>query len=161
MTGLKLVYSQERIFRVWGNAVTSKTNVQRFKDHYGVNPVIAAQVWRDLQTTTINRARLRVLKLDNFLETLHFLFWYKREVEREATFDSSRKTIQKWALYYAMKIQALKETKIVLPTSEEFGNDVLVLSVDGTHCLWNEPSHPEFSQDKKALSHKKSCWALL
>ena len=54
-----------------------------------------------------------------------------------------------------MKIQALKGMKIVLPTVEEFGDDLLVLSVDGTHTLWNEPGHPEFSQDKKAFSHKK------
>ena len=34
------------------------------------------------------------------------------------------------------------------------------MSVDGTHSLWHEPDHPEFSQDDKSCSHKKKHAAL-
>ena len=155
MIGLNLVYSSKRINRVHGDAETSKTNIQHFKDHFGANPSVAAMIWSNLQTTASEWARMRVLKLDAYLELLNFLYRYHHECEREAEFDKSPKTIQKWTWYYLMKIQALKDEKIVFPDVEEFGDDVIVLSVDGTHCLWEEPIHPEFLQDKKAFSHKK------
>lgn len=132
-----------------------KTNAQRFKDHCGANPVVVAAVWEDLQTTTVPRARIKVLKLDAFLESMNFPHRHKRECEREAQFDKSPKTLRKWSWHYLMKTQALKAQKIVFPATNDFGTDTLILSVDGTHCTWNEPSHPEFSQDSKAYSHKK------
>ena len=155
LKGLELVYSEERIIRVHGDPGESKTNVQRFKDHYGANPVVVATIWEDLQTTNIPRARITVLKFEAFLEALNFLYRYKRESEREAQFDKSPKTIRKWSWYYLMKVQALKASKIVFPSIEELGNDVWIMTVDGTHSQWNEPSHPEYSQDRKAFSFKK------
>lgn len=149
------MYSEERIIRVHGDPGESKTNVQRFKDHYGANPVVVATIWEDLQTTNIPRARITVLKFEAFLEALNFLYRYKRESEREAQFDKSPKTIRKWSWYYLMKVQALKASKIVFPSIEELGNDVWIMTVDGTHSQWNEPSHPEYSQDRKAFSFKK------
>lgn len=155
LTGLKLVYSEARIYRVKDDPGESKTNAQRFKDHFGASHIVVALIWKDLQTTSLRRARIKVLKFDAFLEALNFLYRYKRESEREAQFDKSPKTIRKWSWYYLMKIQALKASKIVFPSVEELGNDIWIMTVDGTHSLWNEPSHPEFSQDRKAFSHKK------
>lgn len=155
MFGLKLVYTSARIYRVKGDAETSETNVQRFKDHFGANPVVVAKVWTALQETTLPRARIRVLKFDAFLESLNFLCRHKRECEREAQFDKSPNTIRKWSWCYLMKMQALKHQKIVFPPVEEFGDEDWIISVDGTHALWNEPTHEEFSQDREAHSHKK------
>ena len=87
MIGLELVYTRKRIHNVKGDAGSSKTNVQRFKNHYRGNPVVVAKIWEDLQVTTIQRARIRVLKVVSFFEALNFLYWYKCECEREAVFD--------------------------------------------------------------------------
>ena len=43
--GLELVYTQKRIMRVEGDPYTSQTNVQRFKDHFGANPVVVSKIW--------------------------------------------------------------------------------------------------------------------
>lgn len=155
MHGVQLVYSQARIYRVRGDPSASKTNMQRFKDHFGANSVVVAKLWEELQTTNLPRARVMVLKFDAFLEALNFVYRYKRESEREAQFDKSPKTVRKWSWYYLVKIQALKASKIVFPSLEEMGTDIWIMTVDGTHSIWNEPSHAEFSQDRKAFSFKK------
>ena len=41
--GLELVCSNTKINRVVGNPCTSSTNMQRFKDHFGANPVVIAK----------------------------------------------------------------------------------------------------------------------
>lgn len=81
MIGLHLVHTSKRIFRVQGDAVTSNTNVQRFKDHCGTNPAVIALTWTESQTTELERARIRVSKVVSFLEALNFLCRHKRECE--------------------------------------------------------------------------------
>ena len=77
--GLLLVYTEQRILRVQGDPYTSKTNLQQFKDHYGANPIVVAIIWDELQTTTIAEARIKVLKLDSFLEALNFLIIWEKQ----------------------------------------------------------------------------------
>ena len=49
----------------------------------------------------------------------------------------------------------LQSAKIVFPTAEEVGDVVIFMSVDGTHSLFHEISHHEFSQNRTYFSHKK------
>jgi len=96
LQGLQLVYTERKICRVEGDPSVSQTNIQRFKDHCGANPVVIAKSWEDLQTTTIDEAsRLRVLKFDAFLEALNWLYQCHRESESEARFDKAKKTLRK------------------------------------------------------------------
>ena len=148
------MFSDKRILRVKGDPYTSQTNVQRFKDHYGANPVVVAHIWGDLQTTSIPKARITVLNFDMFLMALNFLYRYHRESEREAQFDKSPKTLRKWAWYYLVKIQLLQRQKIVFPEAESFGDTILIMSVDGVHSLFHEIAHHELSQNREYYSHK-------
>jgi hypothetical protein len=50
------------------------------------------------------------------------------------------------------KFEHSRRTKIVFP--EDFGDDIWILTVDGTHCWIEEPKHPTWSQDSKYYSHK-------
>ena len=86
---------------------------------------------------------------------MHFLCRCKRESEREALFDKSTKTLRKWCWHCLEKIQALKHQKIVFPSADQLGDDVWIMTVDGTHNLFKEPTHPTFSQDSSYFSHKK------
>ena len=153
--GLELLFKEGRIHRVTGDPYTSATNIQRFKNHFGANPAVVALIWADLQTTVIAKARITVFKFDMFLMALHFLYRYHRESEREAQYDRSPKILRKWAWYYLIKIQMLQSAKIVFPTAEEVGDVVIFMSVDGTHSLFHEISHHEFSQNRTYFSHKK------
>ena len=154
MAGLRLVYSEKRIFNVRGPVLASKTNEQRFKDHYGANPVVVAHIWGDLQTTNIPKARIKWLKFDMFLMALNFNYRYHRESEREAQFDRSPKTLRKWTWYYLIKVQLLQKQKIVFPEPESFGNTDIIMSVDGVHSLFHEIAHHELSQNREYYSHK-------
>jgi len=115
-------------------------------------------IWRDLNATKhIPQSHNDNVKLsiDKLLQTLHFLYRYQRECERESTFDSSRKTIRKWCWHYVERIQALKADKIVFPSEDDLIGDDWIMTVDGVHCATNEPGHLIFSMDKKYFSHKK------
>ena len=54
---------------------------------------------------------------------------------------------------YIFCIRELKAAKITMPKSFH-AKDKWIMSVDGTHCLINEPIHPELAQDPAFFSHK-------
>ena len=68
-------------------------------------------------------------------------------------FDISKKWGRDWCWFYIEKVQALKAQKITWP-DDNFGDDIWVLTVDGTHCWIQEPQHPTWSQDTEYYSHK-------
>lgn len=149
--GLRLVhYRKKRIQRA-----CRATNVERFKHHFGTTPQLAAQIFEDLQRTDVQEAFLPPddAKIDMFLMSLHALKKYPEEMEREGTFDISRRQGREWVFYYLEKIQALKAVKICWP-EDNFGDDLWVITVDGTHVWMNEPKHPEWSMDSAFYSHK-------
>ena len=92
MTGLKLVgCSDGNVERV----KTPATNTQRFITHFGVNQIVAAQVFEDLQTSDHEEARVNADKASatHFLQALNFLKECRTEGRREAVFDRSPKII--------------------------------------------------------------------
>ena len=150
--GLKLVnYRKKRIKRA-----NDATNERRFVSHFGSSPQVLAVIYTDLQTTHIEAARMTQedLNVRNFLMAMHTLKRYPTEYEREAIFDVSHQQGRDIVWLCLEKIQHLKAQKIVWPSQEECEGNVWILSVDGTHCWLEEPSHPEFSQDSAFYSHK-------
>ena len=96
--------------------VSRPTNLQRFRAHYGSNPVVYAQIWEDLQTTAIPEARIdtKIADSDNFLMAIRFLKGYPTESEQAGIFKLCEKVVRKWTWYYACKVQALKGQKVSL-----------------------------------------------
>jgi hypothetical protein len=149
--GLKLAgYKRRRIRRA-----KKKTNIDRFKGHFGSYPLVCVIIWEDLQSTEVDEARVPIedRKIKYFLMSMHHLKRYPTELEREGMFDISAMWGRDWVWYFLEKIQALKVVKIVWP-EDNFGDDILALTVDGTHCLRSEPNHPIWSQDPEYYSHK-------
>lgn len=97
--------------------VERKTNLRHFNALYGSNPIVYAEIFEDLQTTSIAKARVdsKVICVESFLMGIHFLKCYPTEEVRSGVFKVCEKTAQKWGWFYAKKIQALKEQKIVWP----------------------------------------------
>jgi len=150
-TGLLLVhYTPSRIRKA-----KTKVNVERFTHHFGPHPQVAALIFTDLQTTTVEEAYLPPAdaKLDLFLMSLHALKKYPHEMEREPIFDISRAQGRDWVFYFLEKLQALKAAKICWP-EDYYAGDIWVISVDGTHVWMNEPKHHEWSMDSAYFSHK-------
>ena len=54
-------------------------------------------------------------------------------------------------------IQALKAEIIGWPGDEYFGDDIWIMSVDGTHFVIQEPSHPDFPKDPSYFTYKHHC----
>ena len=145
-----LKYTSKRIKRA-----KRKTNIERFKHHFGCPPLVAALIWEDLQTTAVPEAYLPPpkAKLQHFLMALYQLRKYPKELDRERQFDLSRNYSRDLVWFYLKKIQALKAEKIRWP-DDNFGSDILAITVDGTHCWINEPQHAEWSLNSKYYSHK-------
>ena len=149
-------YKKRRIRRA-----KEKTNIERFRGHFGSDPHIYAAIWEDLQTTNVEEARVgpqdfvrdAIKNVRYFLMAMHHLKRYPTELEREAMFDISAVTGRYWVWFYVEKVQALKAVKITWP-DDNFGDNIWVLTVDGTHCWIQEPQHPTWSQDSKYFSHK-------
>ena len=89
-------------------------SLERFKALYGSNPNVYAAIFEDLQTTQIPEARVdpKVLCIDAFLMSLHFLKCYPTENQRSGLFKICEKTARKWGWFYCKKIQALKQEKV-------------------------------------------------
>jgi len=149
--GLLLVnYSRKRIRKA-----KKKRNLERFRGHYGSDPIVIAQIWEDLQRTLIPEAHLPPddAKLDRFLMAMHHLKRYPTDLEREPIFDIDCMQGRDWVWFFLEKVQALKAEKIVWP-DDLFTDYIWVISVDGTHCWIMEPGHPDWSQDSRYFSHK-------
>jgi len=150
MLGLGTFFEEKTI-----NRTNQATNVGRFVSYFGASPSIFASIWEDLQRdTTIEEARVELgkRKPKYFLMAMNFLKVYDTEVRNEGPWKISRMHARKWNLYYVNKLQALKAMKIVWP--RDWGNDIWIITVDGTHCCINKPNHPEWSQDKEYYSQK-------
>lgn len=100
---------------------SKKSNLADFKAHYCVHPNVCAQMWEDVQTTTIQEARVNAsapdnknsgANLKNFLRAFHFLMRYGTELERKVTSGNSRNTVRKWTWFFVEKIAALRGLKV-------------------------------------------------
>jgi hypothetical protein len=151
MIGLKLVgYKKRRIRRA-----KKQTNLDRFRGHFGSNPNVLAQLLEDLQTPEVEEAQVPLEKLNikHFLMAMHHLKKYPTEIEQEAMFNISHMWGRDWCWFYTERVQALKAKKITWP-DDNFGDDIWVITVDGTHCWIQEPQHPTWLQDRKFYLRK-------
>ena len=92
--------------------------------------------------------------LKYFLMALNFLKEYNKEGARERVWNYSQKWCRDRTWEMVRRIAVMEATKIVWPDNEEFGPVILVGSVDGTHILTEERSHPIWSHNSDYYSHK-------
>ena len=99
--GLRLVgFNTERIQNVLLDA-----NLERFRAHYGSNPIVYAVIWEDLHHSTFPDARIDdKADLASYLMAIFFLKCYPSEVQLAGTFRVCERTVRKWCWYYAGKI---------------------------------------------------------
>jgi hypothetical protein len=124
---------------------------------YGVNTVVTAQLCEDLQTTEVEDARIEPgeMNVTKLHWTLHFLYRYPTEVERQNQWNQCANTIRDSCWFYTAKIRALKATKISWPPRGFWkDDDIWVMGVDGTHLLVLEPGDSDIPKDPSYFSFK-------
>jgi len=146
-------WTEERLF-----AQKHTVLVNDFKAIYGAHPIVLAELWIELQTTTVAEARIdtsktRSVHLKNYLRTLHFLKCYPTEKVRKYQTGNTRKTVRKWCWYFVERIAALKIVRIVFPGPGEW-QTVFIISVDGVQCRFHEVKHAILSKDPAYYAHK-------
>jgi len=124
-----------------------KTNIEDFKVHYCVDPVVCAQMWEDVQRVPNDHdahveAKSVFYKnsgsnIKNFLRAFHFLMRYKTDREKKCSSGLARKTIRKWTWFFVKKIGALRGLKIVWPGNWATN---FIISIDGVHCRYTKRS---------------------
>ena len=149
-TGLRLAGYKDRSIE----RCQAKTNLERFISRYGADPAVLAAIWEDLQRTSIGDAYIDPanINVEYFFHAFYFLKHYDDEQERAANTGWCRDTCRDWGWFYAAKIRALKADKIVWPTDNT--RAIWIMTVDGTHCWYHEPPHPEFSINTDYYSQK-------
>lgn len=135
-----------------------KGNKEKFRAHFGANPHVIAQLWEDLVTTNVPKARVDPKKnpIKQFFVALHFLKRYQTEIERNSTWKVSKNTLRQWTWFYVGKIRALKPEKIRWP-SDNYGDLKWIMSVDGTHMRTQEPNAKDLPKDPSYFSFKHKC----
>lgn len=136
----------------------TKTLNEKFRAHFGANPHVVAQLWEDLITTDNAKARVDPVKnpIKQFFVALHFLKRYQTEIERNTTWKMSQNTLRAWTWFYVDKIGALLSTKISWP-SDNYGDQIWIMSVDGTHMRTQEPHAKDVPKDPSYFSFKHKC----
>ena len=168
--GLKVLgFTDQRIKRVNG-----LRNVQRFRSHYGSDPIVYAVLLHKLQTTNIHKARVdhHVAKVGEdkfvayFMMAIHLLACYPTEDEAESTFakcpfvQPCKETWSHWVWTIIANISALMPEVIVWPSkwdnpdADTDDETIFIFTVDGIHCLIEEPTLGDFAKNWKFYSHK-------
>ena len=159
MKGLEVVRYDEKMLK----RCQEKTNIKRFKSSYGVSHNTMCIIYEDIQSQDLidestNPPTPMFLKgkeinLRWFLRTVYFMRKYPTgdNLERQLTRNESWSRKKIWSVM--KKIQFLKHKKITWEDGLG-GDDIWVLTVDGTHVWIYEPGHPLFSQDSDYYSHK-------
>ena len=127
-------------------------NVEQYMGLYWLHPAMAAQLCEDLQVTTIPEARIDKMDLEKLHWTLHFMYRYPREIERESMWKKCANTIRNANWQYMDKIRHLKRLKIVWPKFHD--SDIWVMTVDGTHLVTLEPGDSDVPKDPAYFSFK-------
>jgi hypothetical protein len=125
-----------------------------FAADFGAKPHVLCQIWEDLQTTTIEAARLlpEERNLEHFLYAMHFLKAYPTEKQRQNKWNVCDRILRDTGWLFVAKMAALQELKIVWPETDE--GDIWIGTVDGTHSKSWEPKHDKYPKDRKAFSFK-------
>lgn len=155
---LSVKYEEEQLKRCG-----IKTNQYRFKVTFGVSPTTMCRIYEDLQTSTAEdtdtnpprpmRLKGSRINLQWFLRTIYYLRKYPTEddIDRVLKLNKGWARTKIWDVIE--KIQYLKFKKITWP-DDLGGDDIWILTIDGTHVWLYEPGHPEFSMDSAYFSHK-------
>ena len=147
--GLSIWYTRGRL----STLRSKKSRIKQFVGYYGIRPSLCATIWIDLQTTSNLDAKIDDdPQPKHFLMALHTLKKYPTDDEREGPWNVNRDDGRKLVWFHLRKLRALKADVIVWP--EDWGKDIWIVTVDGTHCWIEEPTHPDWSQDRKYYSHK-------
>ena len=141
--------------------------LRRFKAHYGKSPNVMALIWKDLQTTTIDQAKIDNADENELRKFLWTFNWFKEYSTESVLTGRTRwgdKTIQNNLKEITAKIRALKADKIVWPeqwNDPSVDSSIFIISVDGTHCPIQEPTKGhKYSKNPKYYSHKFNRAAL-
>ena len=177
LIGLRIAGFKERQIK----QAKRKSNLDRFGDSYGVDPIVYCQIWKDLQTTDIPEARIDTTKpsctIITFLQAIRFLKKYDTEKDREGQTNRCDKFCRDWGWYFLDRVAALRGMKvrsrlaICLDCSSLFADTafcllfvqivfpnhfstVFTVSLDGVHCHFHEVKHPILSKNPQFYSHK-------
>lgn len=90
-----------------------KTNIERFRSHYGPLPKTCEDIWVDLQTVAEGDNRIDS-NADPKLLLLacRFLWKYPTEPDLGVFFDMTETTVRKWRRIYVKKVMSLLRGKV-------------------------------------------------
>lgn len=92
--------------------VSSRTRLERFTCHYGVDARTARAIFIDLQTTNIAEAKIDTIDPLKLFMTFYWMQTASRERNTSGKFKVDESTARGYVWEYASKIRALKAEKV-------------------------------------------------
>jgi hypothetical protein len=87
-------------------------NLRRYKASFAASPETLESIFRDLQSTNIDDARVEKPNPRHLLMAINWLTNYESQEVIAGTFKCDEKTVSKWSWFYTQKICALKGAKV-------------------------------------------------
>jgi len=146
-----------------------KGQIELFREHYGTSHVVLANIWRDLNETDIEDARLdekdrNEKGFKTFMIAYYFLFIYpKNRGLIQSRFGICKKYCGGERLWYwVAKIAALKAKMIRWdPVLNDPNSEIFIITIDGTDKRrWEPSTHPRYNVDRRQFSKKFAHAAL-
>ena len=133
-----------------------KSNAKDFENRYGSSALVLALCFEDLQSTECDEARVSPEDVDlrYYLMAHHFMKAYQKEHERKCTYQERVATQRDWVWFYVEKICALQAVKIVWPQDHIDGDDIWIMTVDGTMSSANEKAGEDVVKDPDMFDFK-------
>ena len=130
-------------FAEHGQHRSQDTKIIRFRASYGVDLTTCSLTYEALQTEFKGTTPLPGAKVEHLLLTLNWLKCYSTEAclaSSWSTVSSDEKTIQGIVEDYSEAIALLHVQKFIFPGDQGADwDEVLIVTVDGTHCCIQEP----------------------
>lgn len=127
-------------FSMQKQARQPKSNVRDFNNQCGSKPIVLVCIWEDLQSATLEAARVppNKLKLECSLMAHHFLKQCPTKSERKAAHQKQSLMIRDNVWCHVEKMRALKAMKTFIPNDHIEGNDIWIPTVDDTMSVANK-----------------------
>ena len=113
--------------------MSMRTQMRRFREMYGCDPVVVQVVWYDLEPNLPPKT-----KLEHLFWSLFFLRKYPTDGDMATRYHKDPSTVRKWVWTIIFALSDLKADKIKFPESDSWVLTFIV-SVDGTDCPIEEP----------------------
>ena len=145
----------------WRKRNFEESKENRLRNAFGCTSAVLALLWEEIQTVIKNPINPKKETLHQFFVAMHFLKHYDTEEDQYDKWKIASNTFRDQNWNMIQKVSELFHLKCGWP-EDNFDDDILVGSIDGTHIMTEEVTHESIPKDPAMFSwkHHSAGWNL-